>query len=263
VTLGGEGVRLRLRILGCSGTYPTAADPSTGYVVEDPTASILLDCGTGTFASMQRHGVDFAALDALVLTHTHSDHCLDVFPLYYARRFTPGLARLPLYCPSGTEAHLSQMLIGDSGCRLANIFDFHEVTEGDVVEVGDVRVEFFLTDHPVPTHAVRATSPTGTITFSADTGPAAELDVFARGSHVLLCEATYLNSHMGAPLHLSAEQAGGIAKRAEVADLIITHFWPTHDRARSKAEAEAAVGDIPVHLASTGAVFDVRERRWV
>lgn len=79
---------MRLRVLGCSGTYPTPRSPSSGYVIDDPTASVWIDCGTGTFAALQRV-LDYTGIDALVLSHVHSDHCLDIFPLYYALRFNP------------------------------------------------------------------------------------------------------------------------------------------------------------------------------
>lgn len=134
---------------------------------------------------------------------------------------------------------------------------------GDVAEVGDVRLDFAVTDHPIPTHAVRAESPTGIVTYSADTGPGMDLDVFARDSDVLLCEASYQNNDCGAPLHLTAEQAGEYAKRASVRDLVLTHFWPTHDHSISKTEAAAAAGDVPVELARPGGVFDLESRTWV
>lgn len=253
---------MRLRVLGCSGTYPTPWSPSSGYVIEDPTASVWVDCGTGTFAALQKV-MDYTSVDALVLSHFHSDHCLDIYPLYYALRFNPDAKRLPVYCPTGTEEHLSSFLVGDGACKMNWIFDFRYVKPGDVVDVGDIRFDFALTDHPIPTHAVRAEAPTGIITYSADTGPGMDLDVFARDSDVLLCEASYQNNDYGAPLHLTAEQAGEYAKRASARDLVLTHFWPTHDHSISRDEARAAAGDVPVHLAHPGGVFDVASRGWL
>lgn len=257
-----QGGSVRLRILGCSGTYPTCGTPSSGYVIEDPTATVWMDCGTGTFPVMQQ-AASCDAVDALVISHVHSDHCLDIYPLYYARRFNPECERLPVYCPAGTEEHLGSFLIGDGACKLGFIFDFREVHEGDVIEVGGIRMEFMLTDHPIPTHAIRAESPTGTLTYSADTGPGADMASFAHGSDAFLCESSYQSGDLGPPLHLSTHQAADFAKRAEVGNLILTHFWPTHDRLRSVQEAAEVVGDIPVTGAHPGGVFDIRLGRWV
>lgn len=221
-----------------------------------------MDCGTGTFPAMQRVA-GYDTVDALVLSHVHSDHCLDIYPLYYARRFDPGCERLPVYCPAGTEEHLSRFLVGDGACKLGFIFDFREVTEDDVVEIGDVRLEFMLTDHPVPTFAIRAQSPGGTLTYSADTGPGADLASFAHGCDLFVCEASYQSGDLGPPLHLSTHQAADFAKRAEVRDLVLTHFWPTHDRMRSVEEAAEVVGDLPVSAAYAGGVFDIASRLWV
>jgi len=253
---------MRLRILGCSGTYPTPWSPSSGYVIEDDSAKVWIDAGTGTFAALQ-DALDYTDVDAVVLSHFHSDHCLDLFPLYYALRFNPEAHRLPVYCPSGTEDHLSRFLTNDPVCKLSFIFDFRAVKPGDKVEVGDMSFEFALTDHPVPTHAVRAETESGILTFSADTGPGMDLDAFARDSDVFLCEASYQNHDFGAPLHLTAEQAGEYAKRGSVRDLVLTHFWPTHDRSISRQEAAASAGDVPVHLARPGGVFDVATRVWL
>lgn len=253
---------MRLRVLGCSGTYPTTESPSSGYVISDPTATVWIDCGTGTFTALQSV-MDYADVDALVITHVHSDHVLDIYPLYYARRFDGRCDRLPVYCPAGTEAHLSQFLVGDGASKLSYVFDFREVAEGDLVEIGDLRVTFATTDHPVPTNAVRVDGTEASFVFSSDTGPGMDLHDFARGADVLLCEASYQSDDMGPPLHLSAGQAADYAKRAEVGTLVLTHFWPTHDRQRSLDEATAAAGDVPVTAAYAGGVFDISERRWV
>jgi ribonuclease BN (tRNA processing enzyme) len=249
---------MRLRVLGCSGGYPTPESASTGYLLEEGDARIWLDAGNGTFSMLQRYA-DFRRLDAMVLSHLHADHCLDIYPLYIALRYgeVKPAGKLPVYGAPGTQEFLERLVDGEPGDRLDVTYDFREVDEGGTMEVAGVRFSFLRTDHPGHTLAVRAESATGSLTYSADTGPQADLAAFARGTDLLLCEATYQNARKGAPLHLTAEQAAETARRAGAGQLVLTHFWPGNDLEISRREAEAAAGGIPVHLARPGALFEV------
>ncbi len=249
---------MRLRVLGCSGTYPTPASPSSGYLVEDDDTCVWVDAGSGTFAAMQAV-TDLNRVDALFLSHVHSDHCLDIFPLYYALRFgarsrRPG--KFPLYVPEGTEAHLGSFLVGDAGCRMGDVFEFAVVGDAGHVDVGAISFGFAATDHPVPTLAVRAESGGRSLVYSADTGPRADLERFAADCDLFVCEATYQNGHVGPPLHLTAAQAGELAKRARCDRLVLTHLWPANDPDASLLEATEA-SDCPVEVTRAGAVYDV------
>ena len=236
--------------------------PSSGYVIEHEGTRVWVDAGTGTFAQLQRW-IDHIDIDAIVITHVHSDHCLDLFPLYYARRFDPRIRDMPLYCPERTLEHLSPLLISDSTCTLDMMFDFHEVGEDDDVELGGMHFSFMRTQHPIPTNAVRAETKDQVLTFSSDSGPDAALDDFASGSDAFLCEATYQNDCIGAPLHLSAAQAADFAKRAAARALILTHIFPGLDPVKSVDEAKATAGDVAVHRAYTGGLFDIEGAGWL
>jgi ribonuclease BN (tRNA processing enzyme) len=250
---------MRLRVLGSSGGYPAPGNPSSGFLLEHGTVKLWIDAGSGTFAELQK-AVDFTALDAVVLSHVHADHCVDVYPLHVALRYGPGGAigsRIPLYCPPGARETLACLLGPGGGEELGTVFDFHTVDAGQAVEVAGVRLSFLRTDHPIHCLAIRAETDAGTITYSADTGPGADLAGFAKGSDLLVCEACYQEEAKGAPVHLTARQAGETARRAGVRELALTHVWPTLDPRTSLAEARAAAGDLPVRWARCGEVFDI------
>ncbi|HVF58928.1 MAG TPA: MBL fold metallo-hydrolase [Thermoanaerobaculia bacterium] len=248
---------MRLRVLGSSGAYPRADNPSTGFVLETAAGRLWLDAGTGTFAALQRAGVPFTRLEALVLSHLHADHCLDVFPLYYALRFTPGEGwgserRLPVYAPPGARETLSALLAPDDAATFARVLEFREIDEGSVVEAAGLRLSFLRTRHPIHTLAVRMEDGGAVLTYSADTGPGTDLSRFARGSDLLLCEATYQNARLGGPLHLSAAQAAETAVAAGARALALTHLWPDLDPEVSLAEARAVASSLPVQHVRMG-----------
>ena len=252
---------MQIHVLGSSGGFSVPDNPCSGFLLRNGESKIWLDAGTGTFAALQQV-TDYLSLDALVLSHRHPDHCADLFPLYIARMLhedgIPPL--LPLYAPAGTLDVFTHLLPGETPEKIAKVFEFHEIAEGSRVEVGGLRLRFVRTEHPVLTLAVRAESPTASLTYSADTGPQTDLAGFARGTDVLLCEATYQNEKKGAPVHLTAAEAGNTAHRARVGELLLTHIWPTFDPALSVQEAQAAAGDIPVRPVWAGDRIEVRRR---
>jgi ribonuclease BN (tRNA processing enzyme) len=74
---------MRLTIVGCSGSLAGPTSPASCYLVqtehEGRTWNLVLDLGNGALGALQRH-VDPEAIDAVVLSHLHADHCLDLCP---------------------------------------------------------------------------------------------------------------------------------------------------------------------------------------
>ena len=248
---------MRLHVLGSSGGYSVADNPSSGFLVEHGATRLWMDAGHSTFGALQRVA-DFKRLDALVLSHLHPDHCADLYAAHVALRYrVEGPLLLPLYGPPGTLEALGNLLGSGGPENLGETFPFRAVNAGDTVEVGGIRLSFLRTDHPGITHAIRAETPDGTLTYSADTGPNADLAGFAQGSDLLVCEATYQEGKVGGPVHLTGRQAGETARRAGVRELAITHVWPTFDPQVSVEEARATAGDVPVRWARPGEVFSI------
>lgn len=253
---------MRVRVLGSSGIHPTADNPATGFLLDGAGAKIWLDAGNGTFAALQG-AEDFTTLDAVVVSHGHADHCLDLFPLHYALLLHPqGPKRLPLYCPKETWQILSRFhgaTDPDDFDRLDRTFDFHPISPKGTVDVAGVHLTFARTDHPAYTLALRATCDAGSLVYTSDTGPGVDLTSFAQDADFLICEATYQKDAMGKPVHLSAEQAGELAKAAGVGELALTHVAPWLDPAKSRDEARATAEGISVSVARPGKVFQIRK----
>jgi ribonuclease BN (tRNA processing enzyme) len=241
---------LTLTILGCSGTYPGPGGACSGYLVRAGGAAVVVDLGTGTLANLQVN-LDPRAVDAVVLSHEHPDHWLDLPVLRNALRYVLGVEGLDVYGTAG-NLRLAATLIDE----LAPTIDWHTVKPGATAEVGPMRLRFGLTDHPVETLAVRVEAGGRSLLYSADTGPAWAPGELADGVDLLLCEASLRPGDEGAVQHLSARQAGELARAVGAAQLVLTHMVPGVDPEAQREEAAAAYGG-PVAVAVTGATLAV------
>jgi ribonuclease BN (tRNA processing enzyme) len=242
---------VELTVLGCSGSYGGAGGAAcSGYLLRSGETSIWVDCGNGTFGHLQEH-VAAQDLTAVVLTHGHPDHCVDIYGLHVLLRYGLGIDNLPVYAPEGLDKFLLS-LVSDWG----DTFDWRVVGDGDTTAVGDIDLRFSRTDHPPPTFAVEATCGERRMIYTADTGPDWSVDAFDPGADLVLSEATYLHADIPAPIHLSARQAGAAAREAKAERLILTHLWPLIDRKEAAEEGSEAFGG-GVTLASQGLVTTI------
>lgn len=244
---------MRLHVLGSNGTYPSPGRPASGYAVEAGDTLVWLDAGPGTFAALWDR-FELRALSAIVVSHEHPDHCLDLLSAYHALAYGPQrYPAIPVYSPEPVVTRLRSFLRAGEGHAIDSVFSFRPVVGGDRVSVGGMDVEFRTTDHSVPCVGVRLESGGKTLAYSADTGVKGEWDALAEGADLFLCEATYQGDGAGQVYtqHLTAGQAGGIARNRSARNLMLTHI-PAHlDAAVSVVEAEATF-DRPVALAVPG-----------
>src|SRR5262249_10305986 len=134
---------------------------------------------------------------------------------------------------------------------------WHEITDRGHARIGGLAVDFAATEHYVDTLAVRIAVDGVAMGYSADTGPSWSFRELGADLDFALCEATTLADGEGeGVLHLSARQAGDMARDAGVQRLVLTHIQPGVDRAASQAEGAAAYG-AAVDVAVEHAVYVV------
>jgi ribonuclease BN (tRNA processing enzyme) len=241
---------LSVTVLGCSGSFAGPEEACSSYLVRSPDATVVIDLGSGTLANLQHH-VEVADVDALILTHEHPDHWLDLPILRNAMRYVLGLDGLAVYGTARTLA-AAEALIDET----APTFQFATIDASSTVTVGDQQLRFSLTDHPVETLAVRVDAAGRTLLYSADTGPAWSPDKIARDIDLFLCEATLPQDQEGAAQHLSARQAGTLARAIHAPRLVITHVSPGLEDEDQRRDAELAFGRL-AETAHTHLTFNV------
>ncbi len=248
---------MRLTVLGTSATYPSPASPASGYLLRHEDTTLWIDAGSGTFAALQRH-VSLDSLTAVFLSHQHADHCTDAIGLFYALRHgNVTRDRIPVLCPRAVSDTLGRF-VNDDARSFDDVASFSDPTGTDPLMLDGIRLTFAKANHPVPTLALRAEVNGKSFVYTADTGPSDHLEDFAAGADLLISEATYQGDSADKPWphHLTAREAGRLARRAGAATLVLTHIWPEFDPNQSLCEAGEEFGG-DVALAVPGATLDI------
>lgn len=241
--------RMDVTVLGAAGSYPTAAQPASGFLVVAGGARVVLDLGPGTFRELVAR-VPIHAVDAIVISHGHADHAADLLAWYHAARYgaTPRAA-VPLLAPDGVVERVGAFL-GHTSDELALVFDHRRVEPGSTDVVAGVDLAFGSVAHSVPSVAVRVTVDGRSLVYSGDTGMHPPLARFAHGTDLFVCEATTLDEPVPGQ-HCDAADAGAMAADADVGALLLTHLREDVDPEAAIARARTRY-DGPVAVARSG-----------
>ena len=264
---------MRVTVLGKSPSWQDAGGACSGYLVQEEGTSVLIDCGNGVFAKL-RERVDYTELDAILISHLHADHFLDLVPYSYALTYAPRQQPVPVGGYPGTDSPARPRLIAPKGARecfrqvvgawgnhdlIENAFALEEYDAGSTVEVGTLRARFKEVPHFTTTFAVDFTSSNGggRFTYGADCRPAAELIDVARDTDLLIVEATLPRpERTGIRGHMTPAEAGEHARRAGAHRVVLTHISDELDHEWARECGSEAFG-APVEVAREGAVYDV------
>lgn len=228
----------QIRVLGSCGAYPEPGRACSGFLVEWDGFRLVLDLGYATLPRLLAHCPD-GAVDAVVVTHEHPDHCVDLHGLFRMRLYGGAGSRLPLYCPPGVPTRLGGL---EPEVDLRTVFDVHELP--GAYRVGPFDLSGLLLPHWVPNVGVRLTTGRVTIAYTGDTGPTPLLAELGRDSDLYIVEATDRKGETQQPHRnlLTSAEAGHWASRAGARRLLLTHFWPGNDRAVAAATARSTFG---------------------
>lgn len=258
-SLGSQPVRLT--VLGSSPAWPNAGGACSGYLVEAGEDRVVLDCGPGAFARL-RSVSDYLTVSAVLLTHLHADHTLDVVAfasaLRYSPRQHPAPVRPALHVPPGGAEVLRGLCAAGlmPADHVERAFALREYEPGEEIAVGALRLRLAPVPHYVPTCAVAVSAAEQRLVYGADHGPSEALVAFARSARLAVLEATLPVPDDPPRGHLTPAEAGEHARAAGVSRLVVTHFTDELDAAWVRAEAERGFGG-PVELARPGASYEL------
>jgi|LFRM01.1.fsa_nt_gb ribonuclease BN (tRNA processing enzyme) len=217
---------MKLTILGKYGPYPAAGGACSGYLIEQGSTRVLIDCGNGVLSRLQQV-CKIKDLSAIVLSHLHSDHMADMLVLRYALeigrvRGILDMDPIPLYLPeSPIETY---ELIASSPAFSPEI-----IKDGLRTEIGGLSFTFCEMTHPVVSYAMAVEDEGKRLVYTGDTNMNNRIADFAKDADYFVADAGLLEKDKADPAtHLTAEEVGKIAAHAGVKNLILSHIWPEY-----------------------------------
>lgn len=225
-------------ILGSGTAVPVPDRFPAGYLVQARGLHVLVDCGPGTLRRLAQNGTDLAALDAVFLTHYHTDHCADLGPLLFALRSPRYAGRKPLQilAAPGLERFVRTLTdvwpwLQPRDYQLC----LREISPGTLA-LGDLTVTALSIRHTAQSLGYRFDDGIGTAAFSGDADACDELVDLARAADLFVCDAAFPDEQR-VDGHLTPGSAGEHAERAAARTLVLTHFYPECDGTDVVAQA--------------------------
>ncbi len=243
---------MKLTVIGFWGAYPGKESASSGYLVQASGYNILLDCGSGVLSKLYKY-IDINDLDSVVLSHYHPDHIADVGVVQHGVIVQKAVGKRikPLTFYGHTEdSYFEKLALKDYTQSIG-------YEEKKKYTIGPLTFSFLRVEHPVPAFSMRIDNGGYAMGYTGDTGWNTGLIDFFQNVDFLLCESSLFTEFKGrVPGHLTAQEAGILAKRANVGRLVLTHLphWGDHSDLKREAAAEY---DGPVDLAEEGKSWEI------
>lgn len=230
---------MQLKVLGTVSPYSKEEKNCPGFLITTENNKILLDCGNGITRNLE-FPTDLENL-TIIISHLHRDHYADIFSIAYASFVYKNLGllkkRIKVYIPFD-EASPDYYLLNNLGMEhFLEIITYNQETKLNLIEM---TITFSENPHNIISYSTKVSSNNQAIVYSGDTGYIGNsLEKFSNGANLLICESTFLKGQKRIKdYHLYAHEAATIAKKAEVDQLLLTHFWPEISLSMYEQEAK-------------------------
>lgn len=253
----------RFTTLGTGTVALNSARGCAGYLYEADDVRLLIDCGSGVTRRLAELGIHWPSITHVALTHFHIDHHGDLPTLVFAWKYGILPARtepVVILGPVGTNDLLARLAAAYGEWLLAPGFPLsvREMAPGQAVDLAErVRLSAHKVPHTAESVAYSIDRAGRRIVYTGDTGLDDVLADWAHGCDVLVCECS-LPATMAIKEHLTPEQCGTLAERAQPRHLVLTHFYPPVEQVDIEAAVAARFAG-PVTLARDGWHIDFED----
>lgn len=244
---------MKVTTIGYWGAYPEKNEATSCYLVQTDHQNILLDCGSGALAQLQNY-LDLTSLDAVFISHVHTDHIADMYSLEYAMLIQSQLGNRtrPL------EVYIYGEHVDELPFEFPQYVHIHSIRLEEKIEMGELTFSFSENVHEVPCVAIKVEDTEGKkLVYSADTGMTDRLKSFAKAVDLLIIECSFFEQQKGMVKgHLSTVEVAEIVNAAQPQAVVLTHFPHFGDRQQLVREVEKYTAAM-IYLAGEGFTFTI------
>ncbi|MGM8214720.1 MBL fold metallo-hydrolase [Bacillaceae bacterium W0354] len=224
-----------VKVIGYWGAYPNKGEATSCYLLQQGNFNLVIDLGSGALSRIQQY-LSIEQVDAVVLSHFHSDHVADLGVFQYACLVQQQLGKIagkvPIYAAKDDGQAFQQL---NHQATVGKKYD-----DRKEYQIGPFTFHFLKTKHPKSCYAMRVTDGETTMVYTADTSYFDGLVDFARGADLLIAESSFYKGMDGSKAgHMTSEECGKLAQRANVKQLCLTHlphFGDHNDLAKQAGE---------------------------
>jgi len=278
---------MQLTLLGTGCPIVSADRYGPSQIVRHGETAVLVDCGSGVTQRLVQAGMSGREIDAVLLTHLHSDHVVDLFQLVMSSWHQGRGRPQRVFGPPGTYSYVDGLVSvwhtemeqriehERRSSALALQVEVNEISPGDSLEFGGMRVGTVEVDHKPVRHAYGYVFETdeAKLVISGDTRPCDALTEAARDADLLLHEV-FVHRDMPpagglrteetlenvASYHTLSSDVGKVAARAGAKWLALTHFVPPDCDTDALLEEVSADFPGPVTIGADLMTLDVVRR---
>lgn len=232
--------KISITPLGTISPYPKANMNCPGFLVEYHNQKILLDCGNG-ITRMLNFPNDLRNLH-IFITHYHFDHYGDIGCIQYASYCHKNLDNISnpinIYLPIHDYEFRKKSILSNN----ETYSRYNDISEKNEYKIDDMKVNFYNNrSHNIESYVIKLQNNDFKIIYTSDIGNTnlKELIDYSKNSDLIICESSYLRKHnQNSKTHLTAFDAGLIAKLSNSKKLLLTHFWPDENKEEYLNEAK-------------------------
>lgn len=247
---------MKLAVVGSGDAFGSGGRLQTCYHVATAGQEFLIDCGATSLIGMQRLGLDPERVSSIFISHLHGDHFSGlVWWMIHAHHVTRRTRPLTITGPVGIEARFlaaaDALFPGSAKVERRFELRFIEYTQGELVEVGGVRVTPYEVRHPsgAPPYALRIEAGGKTVSFSGDTEWVESVVEAANGADLFIAECFGFDEALG--YHMTWRDIEKNLDRLGAKRVLLTHM------STQMLAKRGEVRDPRVTVAEDGMIIDI------
>lgn len=241
---------LKVTVIGMNSAYPSKNQPSSGYLVETEHTKLLLDCGSGVMMTLAE-SIDLDTLDHIFISHDHPDHIADLGVMQHRRlvqrMMKPELSPLHIYSTFTSKEKKDYYSLFHS--------ELHSIHETRTI--GDLKVTFEKTIHPVECHAIKIEVNGKKLVYTADTAFSETVLHFSADADLLITESSLYPKMDGSkPGHMNIEEAVNFGLQSRARKVVLSHL-PVYGPLEKMQAVIDATGETHIQLAEPNMTIEL------